>query len=106
MIGRNWAADLERLLKLRAIPFGMNRHSPIPGGFRHHGLEDRPSSRWGGGAVHGLRRSAQFRIVRLTSVEQKSLGGTRDHTAAAAFRHWFVASARKIRSVERDTRWR
>jgi hypothetical protein len=31
---------------------------------------------------------------------------TRDHTAATAFCHWFAASARKIRSVERETRWR
>jgi len=30
----------------------------------------------------------------------------RDHTAATACRHWFAASARKIRSVERETRWR
>ena len=30
----------------------------------------------------------------------------RDHTAATAFRHWFAASARKIRSVDRETRWR
>ena len=29
----------------------------------------------------------------------------RDHAAATATRHWFAASARKIRSVERDTRW-
>jgi hypothetical protein len=31
---------------------------------------------------------------------------TRDHTAATAFCHWFAASARKIRSVDRETRWR
>src|SRR5436190_333031 len=29
-----------------------------------------------------------------------------DHTAATATRHWSAASARKIRSVERETRWR
>ena len=29
-----------------------------------------------------------------------------DHPAATAFRHWFAASARKIRSVDRETRWR
>jgi ParB-like chromosome segregation protein Spo0J len=29
-----------------------------------------------------------------------------DHTAATAFRHRFAASARKVRSVDRDTRWR
>jgi hypothetical protein len=30
----------------------------------------------------------------------------RDHTAATAFRHSLAASARKIRSVDRETRWR
>src|SRR6516165_1186574 len=30
----------------------------------------------------------------------------RDHVAATASRHRFAASARKIRSVERETRWR
>ena len=29
-----------------------------------------------------------------------------DHTAATAFRHSLAASARKIRSVDRETRWR
>jgi cobalt-zinc-cadmium efflux system outer membrane protein len=29
-----------------------------------------------------------------------------DHLAATACRHWFAASVRKIRSVERETRWR
>jgi hypothetical protein len=29
-----------------------------------------------------------------------------DHAAVAASRHCFAASARKIRSVERETRWR
>ena len=34
-------------------------------------------------------------------------GGIRDQAAAAtASCHWFAASARKIRSVERETRWR
>jgi hypothetical protein len=33
-------------------------------------------------------------------------GGIRDHAAVTAFLHWFAASARKIRSVERETRWR
>jgi hypothetical protein len=32
--------------------------------------------------------------------------GMRDHCAATAFRHSLVASARKIRSVDRETRWR
>ena len=35
-----------------------------------------------------------------------SRGRMRDHTAATAFRHWSAASARKTRSVERETRWR
>src|SRR6516164_299288 len=30
----------------------------------------------------------------------------RAHAAATASRHWFAASARNIRSVERETRWR
>ncbi len=30
----------------------------------------------------------------------------RAHTAATAFRHSLAASARKIRSVDRETRWR
>ena len=29
-----------------------------------------------------------------------------DHLAATASRHWFAALVRKIRSVERETRWR
>src|SRR5689334_9846683 len=33
-------------------------------------------------------------------------GGARDHAAVTAFLHWFAASARRIRSVERETRWR
>jgi Prolyl oligopeptidase family len=33
-------------------------------------------------------------------------GGTGDHAAETAFLHWFAASARKTRSVERETRWR
>ena len=32
--------------------------------------------------------------------------GMHDQAAAIASRHWFAASARKIRSVERETRWR
>src|SRR5437762_5272913 len=33
-------------------------------------------------------------------------GGTRDHAAVTAFLHWFAPSAQKVRSVERETRWR
>ena len=29
-----------------------------------------------------------------------------DHIAATALRHWFAASARKVRSVDREMRWR
>jgi transposase-like protein len=32
--------------------------------------------------------------------------GMGDHIAATAFRHSLAASARKIRSVDRETRWR
>jgi hypothetical protein len=46
-------------------------------------------------------------IVSLTCDERDEAGGRmRDHAAATASRHWFAASARKIRSVERETRWR
>ena len=31
-------------------------------------------------------------------------GGIRDHASVTAFLHWFAASARKTRSVERETR--
>ena len=45
--------------------------------------------------------------VRLTCGEQKRARRRMcDHAAATASRHWFAAaSARKIRSVERETRW-
>jgi hypothetical protein len=45
-------------------------------------------------------------VVRLTYRGQKNQSGMRDHTAATAFRHSLAASARKIRSVDRETRWR
>ena len=45
--------------------------------------------------------------VSLTCSEQKrARRGMRDHAVATASRHWFATSARKIRSVERETRWR
>jgi putative restriction endonuclease len=45
--------------------------------------------------------------VRLTCGEQKRARRRMcDHAAATASRHWFAASARRIRSVERETRWR
>jgi hypothetical protein len=43
-------------------------------------------------------------IVRLTCRDQKLEAGTRDYTAATAFRHSLAASARKVRSVDRETR--
>ena len=46
-------------------------------------------------------------VVRLTHRDQRSLKAAwGDHTAATAFRHSLAASARKIRSVDRETRWR
>jgi len=45
--------------------------------------------------------------VSLTCDEQNRLPRRmRDHAAETASCHWFAASARKIRSVERETRWR
>src|SRR6516165_5224186 len=45
--------------------------------------------------------------VRLTCGEQKRARRRMcDHAAATASRHWFATSARKIRRVERETRWR
>jgi hypothetical protein len=46
------------------------------------------------------------RIVRLTYRIREPRSRLRDHTAATAFRHSLAASARKIRSVDRETRWR
>ena len=49
----------------------------------------------------------QMGIVSLTYGEQKRVRGRmRDHAVATASRHWLAASARKIRSVERERRWR
>ena len=45
-------------------------------------------------------------VVRLTCRDQRSPKRMRDHTAATTFRHSLVASARTIRSVDRETRWR
>ena len=38
--------------------------------------------------------------------EDRAPVGIHRHAAATAFVHWSAASARKIRSVERETRWR
>ena len=44
-------------------------------------------------------------FVRLTSVEQKGAsGGKGGYAAATASCHWFAASARNIRCVERETK--
>ena len=40
------------------------------------------------------------------SRSEKPEAGCVIHTAATAFRHSLAASARKVRSVDRDTRWR
>jgi len=46
-------------------------------------------------------------IVSLTGGEQeRALRRMRDHAAATASRHWSAASARNIRSVDREVRWR
>src|SRR5215831_4869567 len=47
-------------------------------------------------------RRCQINVYRAEAAS----GGTRNHAAVTAFLHWFAASARKIRSVERGTRWR
>jgi transposase len=44
----------------------------------------------------------QLNLGRATRVARRM----RDHAAATAYCHWFAASARKIRSAERETRWR
>jgi hypothetical protein len=49
-----------------------------------------------------FNRHCQLNLGRATRVG----GRMRDHAAATAYRHWFAASARKSRSVERETRWR
>ena len=38
-------------------------------------------------------------------LQKEPQGRILDHAAATAFRHSFAASTRKIRSVERETRW-
>ena len=51
-------------------------------------------------------RLPQPRCQVNVSGAEASSGGTRDHAAVTAFLHWFAASGRKIRSVEREMRWR
>jgi hypothetical protein len=48
------------------------------------------------------RGHCQLNLGRATRVARRM----RDHAAATAYCHWFAASARKIRSAERETRWR
>ena len=46
-------------------------------------------------------------IVKLTCRGRNGYKGSSSaHAAAIASCHWFAASARKIRSVDRETRWR
>jgi len=49
-----------------------------------------------------LERHCQINFWRANRVGSRM----HDHLAATASRHWFAASIRKIRSVERETRWR
>src|SRR5215831_10205476 len=49
-----------------------------------------------------VRRHCQINVYRA----EVASGGTRDHAAVTAFLHWFAASARRIRRVERETGWR
>ena len=49
-----------------------------------------------------VRGRCQIKVYRA----EIASGGTRDHAAVTAFLHRFAASARKIRSVARETRWR
>ena len=53
-------------------------------------------------AFQGWKAHCQINFCRA----QGAGGGIRDQAAATAIRHWLAASARKIRSVERETRWR
>jgi hypothetical protein len=47
-------------------------------------------------------RCCQLNFIAIREARRRM----RDHTAATAFRHAPAASARKIRSVDRETRWR
>ena len=49
-----------------------------------------------------LARRCQINLRRAARTRNRM----RIHTAATAFRHSLAASARKIRSVDRETRWR
>ena len=53
-----------------------------------------------------LAISAEIRIVTATIEELRMNQGVDPHAAATAACQWVVASARKIRSVARETRWR
>jgi probable F420-dependent oxidoreductase len=70
----------------------------LPGGVQHHHRERTADRK---GAASRPRHGA----VRLTCGEQeRRRRRMRDQAAATATCHWFAASARKIRSVERETR--
>jgi hypothetical protein len=51
---------------------------------------------------HWWEGRCQINLRRATGTRSRM----RVHTAATAFRHSLAASARKIRSVDRETRWR
>ena len=53
-------------------------------------------------AAHEVKRRCQV----ILSRSEKPEAGWRDHTATTAFRHSLAASARRMRSVDRETRWR
>ena len=58
-------------------------------------------------APSGCRLIYCVGTVSLTGGEQeRALHRMRDHAAATASRHWSAASARNIRSVDREVRWR
>ena len=56
--------------------------------------------------IHAIVEGGVRRCQVNLSRSEKPEAGCVIHTAATAFRHSLAASARKIRSVDRDTRWR
>jgi small-conductance mechanosensitive channel len=60
--------------------------------------------------VHNVKSQVLYEVWRRCQINLRRAAGTRSrmriHAAATAFRHSLAASARKIRSVDRETRWR
>src|SRR5204863_6555197 len=56
--------------------------------------------------VRNLQELASWHCQINVHRAEEASDGARDHAAVTAFLHWFAASARRIRSVERETRWR